>query len=495
MLEWKQIDQKVFTWNIGKLPLLESFSFAVDQAVKQVRIHCACDWSPLSNHSTLQNEVFQEYVKFPTVEPRQIETIKHAFFARFQPGKCPYTTIHLFHSEKGLIQTCPACLDGVEWIIPSQNQAGRWVGWCTVPPYWPGILGLKITVDASHVEAPIGLFEGVDFVEMEGGNEASAEKELRWFIGELHEHTNRSTGDLPPDRVIPKYEEADYHFLGLSDHDREPLSKLPKKPNLSLIRGQELESPYGHALLLGTKHHVNWHVDGEIRKLEHMIQETHMQGGLFCVLHPFAVVPGMVKPSWCWESVEWNQVDLLEIWSGIWRDRFPEVLKTLDLWDDLLNRGYRVYGICGKGGWVDREKLDQIPKCVVLSEGNTESALLGALKQGHSYMTLEPAVGMWTESEHGGAFIGDEMRVPAGEPFLLRVTISCIERCFLRIKTNNGILCEMPVASTKGTNLKLIHHAAMEMQWFRLEIFRYGRPLDELIALTNPLFVRGMVSG
>ncbi|MEM8838643.1 MAG: CehA/McbA family metallohydrolase [Pseudomonadota bacterium] len=44
------------------------------------------------------------------------------------------------------------------------------------------------------------------------------EKPGRFFKGNLHTHSNRSDGALPPDEVCKRYREAGYDFLALTDH-------------------------------------------------------------------------------------------------------------------------------------------------------------------------------------------------------------------------------------------------------------------------------------
>jgi histidinol phosphatase-like PHP family hydrolase len=42
----------------------------------------------------------------------------------------------------------------------------------------------------------------------------------RFWRGNLHTHSNRSDGVLPPDQVARLYQEADYDFVAITDHFR-----------------------------------------------------------------------------------------------------------------------------------------------------------------------------------------------------------------------------------------------------------------------------------
>jgi hypothetical protein len=381
--------------------------------------------------------------------------------------------------------------------VSKQGMAGQWTLRLLVFPAVVSYVDYVLNIEVKFSELSSVLYQEpftLDRLRMEWL--PAEETEPRWRIGQLHEHSNRSSGLLSPEQTIAAYQDLGYHFLALTDLDQAPLQSLREKPGLSLIRGQEVHTWQGHYLLLGTGDAIPWLEEKNVRDLSFLVQDTHAQGGLFCVLHPYALgwSDGWDVPRFVGDR--WSRVDLLEVWPGLWKNRFPEILKTLDLWDTLLNRGWRVFGVCGKGyaGELTDAYIQQLPKLLVMSESLYEDDLLAALKMGHSYMTLEPAVGFWAESQVGGAMMGDELRLSISAPYLLRITVSQMERCFIRIKSNTGILCEMPLPSTRDADLKFTLRALPQIQWFRLEIYRYGRPLDTLVALTNPLFVRGMVS-
>ncbi|MBN2328484.1 MAG: CehA/McbA family metallohydrolase [Candidatus Omnitrophica bacterium] len=339
---------------------------------------------------------------------------------------------------------------------------------------------------ASCYKKPLHLFEA----------DANADNQLAWRLGELHEHSLRSAGRFTPEDTLSIYQEIGYNFLALTDHDAPPLKALQRSFSIAVLRGQEIRWPFGHALLLGMRDWMPPNADENPDHVGELIHETHVQGGLFGILHPFAIQAGKGESLWTIDSLNWGKVDLLEIWSGSWRQRFPEILKSFDLWDKLLNRGHHIFGFCGKGSGepANAEILEQSPKTAVLSEGLSEGSLLSALKLGHFYATCEPAISLHIESDYGEAFMGDELHLPANKPFVLYITISQLDGAYLRIKTNQGIYCEMPASSKKETQLKFYERAGNEPRWFRVEIYRYGRPVDDLLAFSNPIFVRPLSS-
>lgn len=63
-----------------------------------------------------------------------------------------------------------------------------------------------------------------------------------WFKGNLHTHTNKSDGDESPEKVCEWFENHDYDFLVLSDHNHLTLLDYQNtgKSNLLMIPGEEV---------------------------------------------------------------------------------------------------------------------------------------------------------------------------------------------------------------------------------------------------------------
>ena len=402
---------------------------------------------------------------------------EHQFRGRWDPGFRDWKMLSPRSASDGL----------VGGFLP----AGSWelVVWIFGPSEERPVINLTVEgsdqPDASPIAIPYDL--SCPWV---GG------EEKLWVVGELHEHTSRSVGARAPLETLAAYHDQGYRFVAVTDHDLQPLSALPQAPPIAVLRGQEMESPFGHALFLGTNAFIRWYEDSGVLPLAEIIHAVHRQGGLFSVLHPFSHSSDRALPSWHWDQTPWLLVDLLEVWPGLWKERFPEIQRNLSLWDSLLNQGIRLFGACGKGGKgvLNGDWCERLPKTLLHADSLSETHLLSALKQGHFYSTREAAIQLYAESEYGGAVMGDELHLPPGRPYLLRADITGAGRsAFVRIIRDGDVYCEMPLSSTQDTtNLKFIERAHPRVSWFRLEIYRYGRPLDDLLALSNPLFVRGV---
>ena len=69
----------------------------------------------------------------------------------------------------------------------------------------------------------------------------------RFLKGNIHTHTNRSDGRLPPDEVVARYRAAGYDFLSITDHFLPsygfPITDAGPVDGLTLILGAELHAP------------------------------------------------------------------------------------------------------------------------------------------------------------------------------------------------------------------------------------------------------------
>ncbi|MCH7824783.1 MAG: PHP domain-containing protein [Acidobacteria bacterium] len=175
--------------------------------------------------------------------------------------------------------------------------------------------------------------------------------DMTWFKGNTHTHTLESDGDSPPEEVAAWYKQNGYDFLVLSDHnvltDPATLSHIVDESFL-LIPGEEVTSSFE-----GSSVHINGinintlvipqradTLVGTIQKNVDAIREVE---GAPHINHP--------NFQWSFGAEELAQVEnnrLLEIYNGhpaVHNDGGGEALGLEAVWDYLLTRGQRIYGI------------------------------------------------------------------------------------------------------------------------------------------------------
>lgn len=173
----------------------------------------------------------------------------------------------------------------------------------------------------------------------------------RWFKGNTHTHTLNSDGDSPPEQVARWYRAHGYAFLVLSDHnvftDPAQLAHLADSTFL-LIPGEELTTSFQQRPV---------HVNG--LNIPHVIaprQDSTLAGTIQAnvdAVREVRGVPHINHPNfrWAFDHHVLAQVrgdKLLEIFNGhphVHNAGGGDVPGLEAMWDSLLTRGKRIYGI------------------------------------------------------------------------------------------------------------------------------------------------------
>jgi hypothetical protein len=181
--------------------------------------------------------------------------------------------------------------------------------------------------------------------------EARDTEGTRWFKGNTHTHTLESDGDSPPEEVAAWYRDNGYNFLVLSDHNvltdpaqfadmfteefilipgEEVTSSFERRPvHINGINVNALVVPQTAETMVGT---IQKNIDA-IREVEGAPHLNHPNFG------------------WAYGAEEIAQVHddrLLEIYNGhptVHNDGGGDSPGMEVVWDYLLTRGKRIYGI------------------------------------------------------------------------------------------------------------------------------------------------------
>ena len=173
----------------------------------------------------------------------------------------------------------------------------------------------------------------------------------QWFKGNTHTHTLQSDGDSPPDTVISWYKRHGYNFLVVSDHnvfvDPARFSHFVDASFL-LISGEELTTAFGKKPV-----HINGlNIPGVIQPIKDTTLLGTVQKNVDAVREVNGV-PHINHPNFGWAMGA-------EILAHVQRDKLIEIFNghplvhnhgggnspgMEEVWDMLLTRGKRIYGI------------------------------------------------------------------------------------------------------------------------------------------------------
>jgi hypothetical protein len=255
-----------------------------------------------------------------------------------------------------------------------------------------------------------------------------------WYNGELHVHSNESTGRTPVQEIYHAAAEAHLDFLTLTDHfSASHWLRLEELGNLGpplLLKSMEVAGDYGHANVHGLEDWLNPFVDDnadltaflsleEVPTMERIADAVHSQGGLFCINHPQS---GLV--SWRYHNFPWEKADLMEVWclpDGIGTFLYPV------LWDGLLCRGLHITAVgssdshhpTNEGPW----KLGQIRNWVYARE-LSQPAILAGLRKGAAYISCGPfRLRFEAQSGDGLYGMGDTVTLDGGRQCTFSIEI------------------------------------------------------------------------
>ncbi len=225
------------------------------------------------------------------------------------------------------------------------------------------------------------------------------------------------------------------------------------------------------------------------RTVTELMRQTAKEGLLNSLNHP------LLHP-WEWQYKDTNlrYVHCVELWNDLfWPDNFYANPKTVELWTDWLNAGYRVTAIGGsdyhyppkpKKG-LPGERLGQ-PTTYVYAEELSVAAILEGLRRRRAYVSSGPRVAF--QAAIGGTtyMIGDDLGEQSGE-IEFTVTISNQPKGILAQLVNNGKIIAKERLNGKETSVQFHDQVnPARSDWYRLEVLDTK---GQALAITNPIFV------
>jgi hypothetical protein len=294
-----------------------------------------------------------------------------------------------------------------------------------------------------------------------------------WVKGDFHSHSKHSDGELSIDELVKNAINRGLDFIFLTDHNKISGWESAKSEKFPLLPGIEISTFWGHFTSFGVTKYIEWDKINPTDGIDKLSELVHLQGGLFCVAHPFTIGDPVCTGCRCIIDIDYRYVDALEVWAGTFSQRRHENTEALKLWRRLLNEGYKVVGI----GSTDIHSLNDIypdvPKTYVWVEELTLDNLLSSIKRGKVFVTRGPKV----EFHIDDASIGDSIKASNN---YVDLSYSISEESELRIIYNGSMISEVKTALSGVIGLK-----PDEPGYIYLEFWRRG----ELIALTNPIFI------
>jgi hypothetical protein len=312
-----------------------------------------------------------------------------------------------------------------------------------------------------------------------------------WFRGDLHSHTTHSDGDITvPDRVRGALERG-LDFLAITDHNtishHRELEGWPD--GIIPIRGSEITTFHGHMNVFGLSSAIDWRGDRRGTGPAGIVEQAHRQHALVSVNHPSAFGdPWCVGCHWDFARADYSTLDAMEVWNGRWAIPETDNEGALALWTDLLDAGIRLTGISGSDSHsAEEDAYLALPSTFVHAPELSEAAILDGIRAGRVLLSSGPTVAFRAHGSDGVEIVLPGEELPSDGRLSLDADVSAVvEPATLWFVTSGSTIALGP-CGPGSTHLR--HDGLIATTWWRLELRTGATPTDDLLVLTNPVYV------
>lgn len=338
-------------------------------------------------------------------------------------------------------------------------------------------------------------------------------KERRWYQGELHTHSDESTGRTSVAEVIDAARACGLDFLAITDHFTaahwHTIQSVYDGQAPLLLQSMEVSGDRGHANFHGLQQWLNPLVDdnedlteflglAERPSMNQLADAAHAQGGLMCINHPLSGEMG-----WRYHDFDMHKADLIETWCLSEQDA---TLGYPAFYDMLLARGYRLTAVGSSdshhptrpGPW----QLGQVRTFIYANE-LSQKGLLDGLKAGHAYISVNGCeMNLTASNGHTTAMMGDELAMEVGRPVCVTVELSRHPTGNLFLYYNGCLLesCYVDHTEPAAFSFWLPEELSAEHAYVRAEFYEvegklpyYGyswRNWQSLRLMSNPIYIK-----
>ena len=308
---------------------------------------------------------------------------------------------------------------------------------------------------------------------------------------ELHCHTVHSDGDFRVKDLQEAAKEDHLSLIALTDHNTMSGWDELDDSIVPSIRGIEWTTYFGHMLVLGAEDFVDWR-DAVPNNIDEKIKQIKACGGLVGVAHPYQMgSPICTGGRWEFNVKDWSNVDYIEIWHEDMNKISSENTKSVELWNTLLDKGYRLAASYGRD-WHRLENNGHYGCTYIDIDGeiNPQNALRG-IRMGKTVVSTG-AKFFFRVHRHGNTYtIGDTVKrgnytfsfftdihsreKDAGEESVVYKTI--------KVVTNGGKVALETRYSEKHVRLRMD-----KGQWYRAELWGTVDGEAVALAITSPIY-------
>ncbi|MCR8635020.1 CehA/McbA family metallohydrolase [Paenibacillus radicis (ex Xue et al. 2023)] len=333
----------------------------------------------------------------------------------------------------------------------------------------------------------------------------------KWLPFELHCHTFHSDGKQSLAELVSAAHALGLRGVALTDHNTMTglanREQIVAESGVEVIPGLEWTTFFGHMLTLGIQEYVDWRNLSPFH-IHRGIDGVHRQGGLVGVAHPFRVGSPMCTGCfWEFEVSDWNEVDYIEVWSGLFPSIQRNNARAFAMWTELLNRGHRIAATSGRDWHVSDPVTDPISATFlgIQDEAVEDDGLslvhraLDALRRGNVAVSMGPLPQLSVLGSDGTrAGIGDTIELREGDGMQLEVTAGIdftaraghweLPEQLLQLKLVSNLGELAVVELTQGQPQADLTLDVTGVRWLRGELYGVFCNVRTMIGFTNAIY-------
>jgi len=332
-----------------------------------------------------------------------------------------------------------------------------------------------------------------------------------WYRGDLHMHDAHSDGSClsqsgkkvpcPLYKTVETAAQRGLDFIAISDHNTisqfDAMRELqPYFDHLLLLPAREITTFYGHANVFGTTEFIDFRLTSSyVPDINHLLKQVQDLHGLISLNHP-GLPSGEICMGcgWTAPNTDFRMINAIEVING---DLGEGPGSGIPLWEEELNKGFRLTGIGGSDNHnadIARDGRSAIgrPTTVIHARELSDRALLDGIKAGHVFIDAEGTKNRTVEFEaktdSDTAAMGDSIHAAAGQKAHFNLRMIALQGAYPEVIEDgqsttlmDKTVCAEP-DETKGFDYTSDGHR----HWFRVNI-RSTNGL--LLVIGNPIYL------
>lgn len=328
-----------------------------------------------------------------------------------------------------------------------------------------------------------------------------------WIPCELHTHTIHSDATHTLRELTKSAVDLGFEAIALTDHNTTSghveVERVRSELELEVLPGLEWTTFHGHMLVLGTLEYVDWR-NIEKADIHRGIEKIHERGGIAGLAHPFRVgSPMCTGCHWEYEVDDWNDVDFIEVWSGVLPSVKLDNRQAFRLWTDCLNDGYIVSATSGRD-WHNSDPVSE-PICATYIGVNEQcgraslsDSLMEGLRNGVITVSMGPRLNFAVDTGGQTWEVGDHVRRSASDGNTIRIDVEVdysaraghwsIPDQQLTVVIDSNLGCVAEVQIGRDERAKNATADAEKLRWLRAELYGVIHGVRTMIGFTNPIY-------